>query len=108
MINILLFSELCAELLIESSNLNEIEVTLRVREITCIESKKAVRKKNYLLYQGVTEDIIVIAGGKVTGAHRVTKLAGVIARDFSPVLPVKTNKQITNSAQTKRLKGKHL
>ena len=43
--------------------------------------------KTHFVKEGFCEDGVVVAGGEVAGVEWVTKLAGVVAGDLSPVLP---------------------
>ena len=47
------------------------------------------KKEDHLLYQSIREDGVIKARWKVAGAHWVAEIARVIARDFSPVLPMR-------------------
>ena len=45
------------------------------------------------MYESINEDTIIIARGEVTRAHRIARLTGVVAGNFSPVLPAREPKK---------------
>ena len=75
------------------------------------------KKEDHLLYQSIREDGVVKARWKVAGAHWVAEIARVIARDFSPVLPMREkhedlikpkNQQSTQSLECQKARKNYI